>query len=166
MTLYHLNMQMLEILDMAETGEFDEDLIKDTLEGLEGEIEKKLDDYGVVVNELSADVAKIDQELQRLTAQKKTLINSIEYLKRTVKETLIRLDKRKVSGDRFTWTIAKNGGKVPVVYDDSFDVMALPPELQIWEVKPDKEAIRKELDAGNEVPGAHFGERGEGLRLR
>ena len=42
MTLYQLNHQFEQILEMAETGEFEEDVIRGTLECVEGEIEEKL----------------------------------------------------------------------------------------------------------------------------
>ena len=166
MTLYELNVQMQEILDMAESGEFDEELIANTLEGVEGEIEIKLDSYGVIVNELQADVEKIDQEIKRLTTKQKTIANSINYLKNMVMQTMGTLNTRKVKGDKFTWTIAKNGGKAPLIIDDSMPAICLPEEYQLWDVKPNKDVIRQDLEAGKQLPYARLGERGESLRLR
>ena len=50
MTLYNLTVQFQTILEMAEDTELDPQLIADTLEGVEGEIEVKLDSYGIVMN--------------------------------------------------------------------------------------------------------------------
>lgn len=166
MTLYELTIQMQEILAMAESGEFDEEVIKGTLEGVEGEIENKLDSYGVIVNELQTDIAKIDQELKRLTAKKKTLAGSVDYLKKNVMETMGRMDKRIVKGDRFTWTISKNGGKRPLIFAPFFDVLEIPEKYQSWDVKPDKEKIRESLENGEELDFAILGDRGESLRLK
>ena len=166
MTLYELNVQMQEILDMAESGEFDEELIANTLEGVEGEIEIKLDSYGVIIIELQADIEKIDQEIKRLTTKKKTISNSIDYLKKMVMQTMGTLNTRKVKGDKFTWTIAKNGGKAPLIIDESVPAISLPEEYQLWDVKPNKEVIRQDLEAGKELPYARLGERGESLRLK
>lgn len=166
MTLYELNVQMQEILEMAESGEFDEELIANTLEGVEGEIEIKLDSYGVIVNELQLDVEKIDQEIKRLTTKKKTIANSINYLKNMVMQTMGTLNTRKVKGDKFTWTIAKNGGKAPLIIDEDMPAISLPEEYQLWDVKPNKEVIRQDLEAGKELPYARLGERGESLRLK
>lgn len=151
---------------MAESGEFDEELIANTLEGVEGEIEIKLDSYGVIVNELQADVEKIDQEIKRLTTKKKTIANSINYLKNMVMQTMGTLNTRKVKGDKFTWTIAKNGGKAPLIIDEDMPAISLPEEYQLWDVKPNKEVIRQDLEAGKELPYARLGERGESLRLK
>ena len=165
MTLYELNVQMQEILDMAESGEFDEEIIANTLEGVEGEIEIKLDSYGVIIIELQADIEKIDQEIKRLTTKKKTISNSIDYLKKMVMQTMGTLNTRKVKGDKFTWTIAKNGGKAPLIIDEDMPAISLPEEYQLWDVKPNKEVIRQDLEAGKELPYARLGERGESLRL-
>lgn len=151
---------------MAESGEFDEELIANTLEGVEGEIEIKLDSYGVIVNELQADVEKIDQEIKRLTAKKKTISNSIDYLKKMVMQTMETLNTRKVKGDKFTWTIAKNGGKAPLIIDEDMPAISLPEEYQLWDVKPNKDVIRQDLEAGKQLPYARLGERGESLRLK
>ena len=165
MTLYSLTVQMQEILDMAESGEFDEELIANTLEGVEGEIEDKLDSYGVIVNELQDDVDKLDKEIKRLNAKKKTITGSIDYLKRMVMFTMGRMDKKKIKGERFTWSIVKNGGKAPVIYEDDFNPLNIPEQFQMWDVQPDKALIREVLESGTELPFARMGERGESLRL-
>lgn len=166
MTLYELNTQFERIMEMAESGEFEEDVIRGTLESVEGDIEDKLDSYGVVVNELLNDIEKIDNELKRLTAKKRTLSGSVDYLKRNVMDTLIRLDKRTIKGDHFTWTIAKNGGKRPVVFKEGYNILSIPERFQDWTVKPDREQIREALESGEELDFATLGERGESLRLK
>ena len=166
MTLYELNKQFERILEMAETGEFEEDVIQGTLEGVEGEIETKLDSYGVIVNELQADLDKVDAELKRLQSKKKTLAGSIDFLKTNVRATLERLGKRTVKGDRFTWSITKNGGKAPVIIKEGTNILSVPEAFQDWDVKFDKTAIREALERGEELNFAYLGERGESLRLK
>ena len=166
MTLYELNIQMQEILNMAESGEFDEDVIKGSLECVEGEIEAKMDSYGVIVNELLNDIENIDKEIKRLTAKKKTLTGSVDYMKKNVRETMERMEKKTIKGDRFTWSIQKNGGKAPLIFENWFDALALPEEYQDWEVRPDKDAIRKALEKGVDIEGVTIGERGDSLRLK
>ena len=53
-----------------------------------------------------------------------------------------------------------------MIFDDWFDTLALPEDLQDWEVKPDKDAIRKALEEGADIEGVRIGERGESLRLK
>ena len=166
MTLYSLNVQMQTILEMAEDDELDPQLIADTLEGLEGEVEDKLDSYGIVMNELLMDVEKIDVELKRLTDTKKRINRNIDRMKEAVKASMILMDKRKVQGAHFTWQIQKNGGKAPLIIDEDMPAISLPEEYQLWDVKPNKEVIRQDLEAGKELPYARLGERGESLRLK
>ena len=166
MTLYDLNIQFQTILEMAEDGDVDPQLIKDTLEGVEGDIEAKLDSYGVVVNELLTDIAKIDTEIKRLVEKKKVINANVDRMKAAVTEAMRIMDKKKVAGERFTWQIQKNGGKAPLVFEDWFDALSLPEDFQDWEVRPDKDAIRRALEQGIDIEGVHIGERGESLRLK
>lgn len=167
MTLYDLNIQMQTILEMAEDGDLDPQLIADTLEGVEGEIEDKLDSYGVVMNELQMDVAKIDQEIKRLTEKKRLINNNIDRMKAVVQYTMTEvLNTKKVKGEKFTWSIQKNGGKAPVILNPDVSIMSYPERFQDWDVKADKVAIREALEAGEVLPFASLGERGESLRLK
>ena len=166
MTLYELNVQMQTILEMAEDDELDPQLIADTLEGLEGEVEDKLDSYGIVMNELYMDIEKITVEIKRLTDAKKRISNNIDRMKEAVKASMDLMGKKKVQGNHFTWQIQKNGGKAPLIIDESMPAICLPEEYQLWDVKPDKEVIRQDLEAGKELPYARLGERGESLRLK
>ena len=49
-TLYEITGDFLKLLDMAE--ELDEEVFRDTLEGIEGELEIKADGYAKVIAEL------------------------------------------------------------------------------------------------------------------
>ena len=166
MTLYELSVQMQTILEMAEDTELDPQLLADTLEGLEGEVEDKLDSYGIVMNELYMDIEKITVEIKRLTDAKKRISNNIDRMKEAVKASMDLMGKKKVQGNHFTWQIQKNGGKAPLIIDESVPAISLPEEYQIWDVKPNKEVIRQDLEAGKELPYARLGERGESLRLK
>ena len=75
-------------------------------------------------------------------------------------------DTRKVEGEHFTWQIQKNGGKAPLIIDESVPAIGLPKEYQSWDVKVNKDAIRKALEEGKELSFAHIGERGESIRLK
>ena len=90
----------------------------------------------------------------------------VDYLKKNVMETMGRMDKRTVKGDRFTWTIAKNGGQRPLIFAPFFDVLEIPEKYQSWDVKPDKEKIREALENGEELDFVLLGDRGESLRLK
>ena len=166
MTLYDLDMEFQELLTLAEDEDLDSQVLEDTLEAMAGEWENKLDAYGIVRNELSMDVAKIDMEVKRLTEKKKRINGNISRINQAIMASMKLHDTRKVEGEHFTWQIQKNGGKAPMIIDESVPVVDLPEEYQLWDVKVNKEAIRKDLEAGKELPFAHIGERGESIRLK
>ena len=166
MTLYALSIQFQTILEMAEDGEIDMDVVNGSLECVEADIEQKLDSYGVVINELSNDIDNIDKEIKRLTERKRTIDNNITRMKGAIKDAMEAMGKKKIQGDKFTWTIAKNGGKRPVVFKEGYNILSIPECFQDWTVKPDRELIREALENGEELDFATLGERGESLRLK
>lgn len=166
MTLYELSIQFQTILEMAEDGEIDMDVVNGSLECVEADIEQKLDSYGVVINELSNDIENIEKEIKRLTERKRTIDNNITRMKGAIKDAMEAIGKKKIQGNKFTWTIAKNGGKRPVIMKEGVNILEIPERFQDWTVKPDREQIREALENGEELDFATLGERGESLRLR
>ena len=55
MTLYELTNELQELLALAEDPEMDPQMIADTLEGLEGEIELKAEGYGKVIAQMKSE---------------------------------------------------------------------------------------------------------------
>ena len=166
MTLYGISVQFQTILEMAEEGEVDIELINNTLEAIEGDYEAKLDSYGIVIKELEADIDKISAELARLQNSKARIQKNIDAMKGRVYASMVSTNHRKVKGEHYTWSIQKNGGKAPLILDEKIPAVSLPEEYQIWDVRPDKEAIRFALENGKVFDFARLGERGESVRLK
>ena len=80
MTLYELTNDWLQLMTLLEEGA-DEDVINDTLEGLDYEIEQKADGYARVIRNIEADIAGLKTEIDRMTNRKKVLENNITRLK-------------------------------------------------------------------------------------
>ena len=166
MTLYELSIMFHTILELAEDGEIDMEIINGSLDCVEADIEQKLDSYGVVINELSDDIEKLDKEIKRLTERKRMIDGNITRMKGAIKDAMVSIGKKKIQGDKFTWTIAKNGGKRPVIMKEGVNILEIPERFQDWTVKPDREQIREALENGEELDFATLGERGESLRLK
>ena len=73
--LYSLTEEYLELLQMLEDEEVDEQLIIDTLEGLDGEIEIKADNYAKLIKHIESNNEAIKKEVDRLTNRKTTFEN-------------------------------------------------------------------------------------------
>lgn len=114
MTLYELTDDYKRLLEMAETEELDEVALADTLEGIQGAIEIKADNYAVIINELKADVDKIDAEIARLSARAMTINNNIDRLKLRLFNAMDTTGNTKFKTERFSFSIVNNGGVQPI----------------------------------------------------
>ena len=164
MNLYELTANYLTLQQMLEDPEADSQMIADTMEALDGDIEEKADNYAKVIKNMEATIIAIKSEQERLTNKKNLLEMSIKTLKKNLEASMIATGKRKFKTDLFSFSIQKNGGKAPVILDVA-DTSELPDELVRIKEEPDMEAIRNMLDQG-ECKYAHYGERGEGLRIK
>lgn len=164
MNLYELTANYLALQQMIEDPEADSQMIADTMEAIEGSIEDKADGYAKMIKNMEASIVAIKAEQDRLTARKNLLELGIKTLKKNLEASMIATGKRKFKTDLFSFSIQKNGGKAPVILDVA-DTSELPDELVRIKEEPDMEAIRNMLDQG-ECKYAHYGERGEGLRIR
>ena len=149
-TLYEIAQDYLKLLEMAE--EVDEEVFKDTLEGIEGELEIKADNY--------AD--GLDKQIERLTERKKAIKNNIGRIKETLQGAMVATGKTKFKTELFNFGIQKNPPKL--VLDKGLE--DIPMEYYIFQDPiADKDKIKQELKEGKELDFAHL-EQGESLRIR
>lgn len=163
MNLYNLTGELLELQDMLEEAIEDEQMLIDTLEAVQGEYEFKLESYCKVIRNLYAKAGNFKVEARRLADKGKVLENNIARLKKAMFDSMKLTDTKRVDGELFTISIQKNGGKLPVIVDVPEE--ELPEELVKVQKSADLEAIRKLLENGDSEL-AHFGERGESLRIK
>lgn len=161
--LYEVTGNILALQEMLESPLDDEDILKDTLEAVQGEYEAKIESYCKVIRNIEADIEAIKTETKRLSEKKKVLENNIDRLKKAMFDSMKATNTNKVKGQIFTVAIQRNGGKLPVIVD--VETSELPDELVKVVESPDLEAIAKLIDSGNTQYG-HYGERGESLRIK
>lgn len=143
--------QLAELLDTDDEGLAI--AVRDTLEAIGGAFEEKAQAVVAIAQNLEADCAVIDAEIERLQAIKKTRISKADSLRENMEATGIK----KISCPLFSITLAA-GREIAVI--DSED--AIPDDLITvkTEIKPNKAEILRRLKAGEAVPGAHI-ERGQ-----
>ena len=168
MRLYEITGELLALQELLENPLDDEDVLKDTLEAVQGEYEFKLESYCKVIKNLEADIVGIKAEVDRLSGKRKVLENNIDRLKKAMFESMKATNTPKVKGQLFTVAIQKNGGVIPINYDknDKNITANLPDHLVNIVETPNLEAIRELLEAGKVVDGFTLGERGESLRIK
>ena len=158
-TLYELTSDYTTLLEMAEDA--DEQALKDTLEGIEGEIEDKADGYAKVLRELDKDSAGLDAEIKRLQAKKTAIANATNRIRTNLQDAMIATGKTKFKTSLFSFGIQKNPPFV--VIDDDQEVPI--DYLIVADPKPDKKRMLAELKAGKELPFARL-KQTESLRIR
>ena len=160
-TLYELTAEYMYLLELAEDENEDPQVIADTMEGLEGEIEYKADGYARVLRQLEYDAAAIKAEEKRLANRRKTIEGNITRLKDSLFQAMKTTGKEKFKTDLFSFGIQKNppsvaldGGVVPERY-----LVPQSPTL-------DRPLMLKDLKRGIDLTGIAHIEQGESLRIR
>jgi len=162
--LYELTRNYETVLNMMYDENIDEQMILDTLEGIEGEIKDKADGYAKIIKELLGDTEKIKAEKQRLEARQKTFEKRAELLKNNLENAMKQIGKTKLKTELFSFNIQKNSGKLPLIIED---ITKVPNEyFKHTEKEIDNTKIREAIESGKEICFAHYGEQGESLRIR
>lgn len=165
MTLYELTNELQQLLMMAEDPDVDPEILQDTIEGVTGEIEVKADGYAKVIRQLEADASGLKAEIDRLTARKRSIDNSVERMKEALKNAMMIADKTKFKTELFSFNIQLNPAKVVIDDPENIPRGFLIPQ----EPKVDTAAIRKSLQDEEEAQiwnGIAHLERSTGLRIR
>ena len=143
-TLYELTGQAAQLMELLEAGEIDEQTVQDTLDSMM--VPEKLEDYGMVIRQLTADVEDYKREKDFFAEKQKRADNAIKRMKKTLAQYLVATQQDKVQAGRFVLTTTTS---------KSVDVFNLAAEyMQPQPPKVDKASIRKALLAGETVAGA------------
>jgi FtsZ-binding cell division protein ZapB len=172
-SLYQLTGEYLELLNMLEDEEIDEQMILDTLEGMDCEIENKADNYAKLIKHIESNNDAIKKEVDRLNNRKTIFENRIKSLKDHLYHSMKITRKTKFTTELFSFNIQKNGGKRKLTVD--VDVNLIPEDYRIKQpdvVNGDK--LREYLSTnGNTTDDgklvcewAHLEPQTEGLRIK
>ena len=160
MNLYELTATYQRLQNEIENGE-DYDGI---LAVIGDEIETKADGYARVIRNMEAQAASFKEEEKRIADKRKRLEAGVEKLKQNLFDSMKKTGKEKFKTDLFSFSIQKNGGADPVIVDVETD--DLPDDLVQITEKPDLKAIAAYIKETGDITFAHFGERGESLRIK
>lgn len=163
-SLYELTEQYEGLLNLLYDGETSEQVILDTLESIDGEIEDKADNYAKIIETMNAHAEAIEKEEKRLYSRRNALENRAQLLKSKLEENLRFIGKTKFKTALFSFNIQKNGGTQPMSITENINEIPMK-YLIVPEPVPDKQAIR-ELLKSKEVERAKLEPYGESLRIR
>lgn len=152
MTLYELSDEMRQLYEMMEDPDVDEEVLLDTMEGVEAELHDKADGYVFVMKELEADAEKIDKEIKRLQAMKKRAENGVARLKTRLQMAMEYCGESKFETKLFKFSIRNN--PPAVVIDDESKI-----PFEFWVPQDpvvDKKAIKEFLKDSETCEFAHL----------
>lgn len=165
MTLYELTTELQTLMEMLEDPELDEQAVKDTMEGVEGEYDDKVDSWLRVVKSLEAEGKAIREEEKRLQGRRIAIENNTKRMKEFVMMSMRAVGKNE-AGTVLKAKIQKNGGLTPLVFKEGFDPKDAPDLYKKVEYSFDTAAIRAALEAGGTLDFVEYGDRGDGLRIK
>ena len=160
-TMYELTADYMTVLNMATDGETPPDAIADTLEAIGGEIEIKAENSAVIMQELTAESEKLKNEIERLTARKKSLETNVAAIKERIFDAMKTTGKEKFKTTLFSFSIGKNPAKLVIDDTEKIPRKYLIPQP----AKVDNAKLKEDLKAGKVCSYAHL-EQGESLKIK
>ena len=95
-TLYELTETMKHLLDLAQSGEVEQEVIDATIESMDltNDIERKIEGYAIVMDELKASNERIRNEEKRLAHRRRVQQNNYDRMRETLLDQmkLLQLD--------------------------------------------------------------------------
>lgn len=146
MTLRELEGQYSVLFEMAEEGNIDPQIMKDTLECVDYEFEQKAEAYATIIDTLAGEVDTIDKEVARLTEMKRTRKNNIDYMKKALQRAMITADKKKFKTNFHSFSIRKNAPSL-----DNVDSFKVPDEYMVVTKTVNRTELLKAVKANPEA---------------
>jgi hypothetical protein len=161
----HADLQALESILDDTGGELTDDAeaqIRAWFAECEGKLADKADAYAQLIRvlDLKASIAK--EEAERLTALSVERRKAADNLKDRLKGVMQMHGLKKLESERFKFTVAQNGGLLPI---EVVDPSKLPSEFHRVRIEADGVAIRNAIAAGTVPAGVVVKERGTHLRI-
>ena len=164
MTLYELTEEYQQLLALAEDPDVDDEVLSDTMNALEGEIEVKADGYAKIIKALEVQTEGLKEEEQRLYFRRQSVESHIRRMKANLEVAMIATGKTKFKTDLFSFGIQKNP---PSVVMDEQCIENIP-EIYLIQQEPklDRAKIKEDLKAGKDLEGIAHLVQSESLRIR
>ena len=154
--LYELTGNLQRLNEIASSDSSDQELseaLQETINSNELEFNDKAVGIVQIATAMSGDTEAIDNEIKRLQARKKAIVNRKQSLIDYLRINMEASDIKKIECPYFSITLKGNGDVVEV-----FDDKALPDDyIRIkTDIAPDKKAIATALKDGVDIPGARL----------
>lgn len=169
-TLIEISQELIELAQQLDETDGDLDALVEAwltalLDQTTEQRDQKLDNYASYITELETRAQVRKAEAQRLTDRARVDENRAKWLKSRLQWFFEQHGLKTVETARYRLTLARNGGKAPLIVDED---KILPTQLPVrfQSVDFNHGAIREALEAGESLPFARLGERGQSIRIK
>ncbi len=154
-SLYLIATQYKQAAETLAQLDLDEQTMADTLESIGGELEEKVINLAMMTRNLESSAEQIQQAAQAMNERAQKLIHRAAKIREYLVNTLNYVGIKKFDNPYFKLAVQKNPGAVVIDKDASIptEFMRQPP---LPEPVPDKERIKKALQANVNVPGCQL----------
>lgn len=162
--LYELTTQFAELNALAESDDLPDELIADTLEGLQGDLQAKATNVAMLVRNLEAGADAIDEAAKAMQQRANRVRARAERVAAYVLFCMQSAGITKIESPYFVLAVRKNNAAVRIAegveLPDDYMVQPEPPPP-----RPDKKKLADALKAGEVIDGVWL-EQGERLEIR
>jgi hypothetical protein len=148
--LFQITSKARELSLALESGELTEELENELVIN-QTELQEKAINYGYAMRSLESDVSIIDEEMKRLAALKKAKTGAIDRMKESVLNAMLIYGIEKVTSPTLNLSVRNNPESVDIPMTELLDAKFLVTKTT---VTPDKVAIKKAIQNGENVEGA------------
>jgi hypothetical protein len=164
LSLYQISAEYRAASDQLADLDLPEDVVRDTLESISGDLETKAVNVASFVRNLEASAEQIKAAEQQMANRRKAIEKRAENVREYLLSNMIHAGISKIECPYFKLSVREN--PVSVVINE----LGLIPAAYMTEPvaptpSPDKELIKKAIGDGFEVPGAHLA-RGKRLDIK
>ena len=164
LTLYKLVEQHRELERLADFDDVPAEVIRDTIEALQGDIQVKATSVAAFIRNLEASADMIDDAAKQMQARAARARKRAEAVKAYLLFQLQATGITRIESPEFVISVRNNPESVRIA-----DGAEIPPEYLVQPEPPppppDKEAIKDALKAGRHIEGCYL-EAGQRLEIR
>ena len=149
--LYEITDNIRELKQLQEQEEIDEQVLNDTMEGLQLAFEDKAEAITKILKNISMPITAIDEEIKRLQNRKKTIQNNVERLKTYLKNNMEAAKIDSIKTDLITIRLQNSPPSVDILSPSD-----VPDEYKKTKIiqEIDKKKLISELKKGKFISGA------------
>ena len=142
-----------ELESLLDSGEIDEQSVKDTLIGVGGECKNKIFNVAKHVLNMKDDLLSISNEKKRLQIRSERIKKSISYYEKCIIDSMNEIGEKRIDYDIYNVITSISE---PLIID-SIDLVPDDYKKSSTVVSIDKMLAKKHLKDGKDVQGVHLG---------